>query len=87
MPSTPELLTRATLYGQCQLSPQQAATLLEMSPARFEKSDLFEAFVRGRLHAQVAVRRSVVKEAQEGDPAAQKEFFRLAAESHFEVDP
>ena len=72
------ILEKAALYGQCQFEPEQAALLLGVSEEDFFEGDLFPAWEKGRLEALVAVRRSIVTKASDGDRGAQTEFLKLA---------
>ena len=84
LPETQEAM--ATRLGQCQFSPAQAALIMEIEPERLAEGPLLTAFLRGRLRAQAMVRHQIVQNALEGDPAAVKEFMRLAQESDFAVE-
>ena len=57
-----------------------------MTKEDIEGGVLCDAYVKGKLNAELAVRRALVQKAQDGDGAAQKEFLEIANDSRIEIE-
>lgn len=71
-------LERVETCGQCQMTFPETALLCGVSIDEIKKGLLHTHYTKGKLEAELAVRRALVQKAQDGDGAAQKEFMRLA---------
>lgn len=74
------VLERVETCGQCQMSLSETALLCGVTTEQLESAELSRLYVRGKLEAELAVRRSLVQKAQDGDSSAQKDFLKLASE-------
>jgi hypothetical protein len=74
-------LERIETCGQCQMNVFETALLCGVTEAELTDGELCKIYMRGRLEAELAVRRALVQKAQDGDCAAQREFMKLAEES------
>jgi len=61
------------------MTQEETAVLCGVTDEEIEDEPLWGLYQKGRLEAELAVRRSLVQKAQDGDGSAQKEFLRLAA--------
>ena len=77
----PDQLERVETCGQCQMNITETALLCGIEESKLLDGDLCKIYMRGRLEAELAVRRALVQKAQDGDCSAQKEFMKLADES------
>jgi hypothetical protein len=60
------------------MTEEETVVLCNLTDDEFEEGELFALYQKGRLEAELAVRRSLVQKAQDGDSSAQKEFLRMA---------
>ena len=74
-------LERVETCGQCQMNIAETALLCGIEESELSDGELCKIYMRGRLEAELAVRRALVQKAQDGDCSAQKEFMKLADES------
>ena len=74
-------LERVETCGQCQMNIFETALLCGVAESDLAEGELCAVYMRGRLEAELAVRRALVQKAQDGDCASQKEFMKLADES------
>ena len=77
----PDQLERVETCGQCQMNITETALLCGIDESELSDGELCKIYMRGRLEAELAVRRALVQKAQDGDCSAQKEFMKLADES------
>jgi hypothetical protein len=59
----------------------ETALLCGIEESELAEGELCKIYMRGRLEAELAVRRALVQKAQDGDCAAQREFMKLAEQS------
>ena len=85
--TSPEQLDKAKECGLCQMTGADTAIILGIKAADLENGPLLDAYVLGKLEAELAVRHAVYDNATRGDVNAQKSFLKLAAESAIEVEP
>jgi hypothetical protein len=78
---SPDQLERVETCGQCQMNMFETALLCGIEESELSEGELCKLYMRGRLEAELAVRRALVQKAQDGDCAAQREFMKLADES------
>ena len=71
--------------GQCQMTLQETALLAGVGEGEVEDGELATAYMLGKLEAELAVRRSLLQKAQDGDGNAQKEFLKIASESRVDA--
>jgi hypothetical protein len=71
-------IERVETCGQCQMSILETAVLCGITEAELRQGVLFGKWTKGRLEAELAVRRSLLQKAQDGDGAAMKEFMRIS---------
>lgn len=74
-------IERVETCGQCQMNLAETALLSGVNEYDLSVGVLCKIYMKGRLEAELAVRRALVQKAQDGDCSAQKEFMRLADES------
>jgi hypothetical protein len=79
-------LERIETCGQCQMNVFETALLCGVTEAELTDGELCKIYMRGRLEAELAVRRALVQKAQDGDCSAQKEFMKLADESRPNIE-
>jgi hypothetical protein len=72
--------------GQCQMTPAETALLCGVKTADITDGKYCEIYIKGKLEAELAVRRSLVVKAQDGDTSAQKEFLKIAESTRIEVE-
>lgn len=77
---------RVEMCGQCQMSVKETAILCGVKVAEIEAGPLLKPYIKGKLEAELAVRRALVQKAQDGDTSAQKEFLKLAESSRVQVE-
>ena len=75
------VIERVEMCGQCQMGVEETAILCGRPVEEMEEGALADAYVKGKLEAELSVRRSLVQKAQDGDGIAQKEFLKLATEN------
>lgn len=80
------ILERVEMCGQCQMSIPETAILCGVAAAEIESGPLLKPYIKGKLEAELAVRRALVQKAQDGDTSAQKEFLKLAESSRVQVE-
>jgi hypothetical protein len=72
--------------GQCQMTPAETALLCGVKTADITDGKYCEIYIKGKLEAELAVRRSLVVKAQDGDTSAQKEFLKIAESTRIEIE-
>jgi hypothetical protein len=65
-------------YGRLQFSRAEIVAIAEDADL-FGDNKARQAYARGRLKAKAVVRRSIIKQAEQGSLQAQKEFIEMAA--------
>ena len=74
-------------YAKYQFSIDEIAIIIECEAREIEDSEeALQAYMRGRLKTQAEVRESLIQMATSGSSPAQKEFFRIADKSSFEIE-
>ncbi len=65
--------------AELQFRPEQIAVILEISEEEFaeEKSAAYRSYLRGQLHAEAEVRKSILKMARQGSTPAQKQMLDI----------
>ena len=80
---TPDMIEKATLCGQCQMTAGDTSSILRIGLDEFIRCDeLLKPYCEGILDAQLAVRRAMLQKATDGDSTACREFSK-----QFLVDP
>ena len=80
-----DIVDRVEMCGQCQMSTVETAILAGVDVSVIEEGELGKPYIKGKLEAELAVRRALVQKAQDGDSSAQKEFLRIASLSRVDV--
>ena len=80
------IVERVGLCGQCQMSALETSILCGVAESDIEDGPLCDEYVKGKLNAELAVRRALLQKAQDGDGNAQKEFLKIAGESRIDVE-
>jgi hypothetical protein len=78
-------IERVETCGQCQMTLPETALLSGIKPEEIESGILAEAYMKGKLEAELAVRRALLQKAQDGDGAAMKEFLKIASETRVDA--
>jgi len=68
------------------MSIDETAILCGIDSGDIEEGVYTSDYIRGKLEAELAVRRSLVMKAQDGDSAAQKEFLKIAEASRLGIE-
>jgi len=76
---------RVEMCGQCQMDVKETAILCDVEEAAISDGALTKCYIKGKLEAELAVRRSLLQKAQDGDGNAQKEFLKMAESIRFEA--
>ena len=72
--------------GQCQMTIHETAIICGINAKQLADGELLEIYIKGKLEAELAVRRSLVMKAQDGDTSAQKEFLKIAESTRIEIE-
>jgi len=72
------IIERVEMCGQCQMDVKETAILCDVEENVISDGALMKFYIKGKLEAELAVRRSLLQKAQDGDGAAQKEFLKMA---------
>ena len=72
--------------GQCQMSLKETAIICGISDKDLSAGEPLKCYMKGKLEAELAVRRALVQKAQDGDTSAQKEFLKIAENTRIDVE-
>jgi len=72
--------------GQCQMTPPETAILCGVKTKDITEGKYSKIYIKGKLEAELAVRRSLVVKAQDGDTGAQREFLKIAEETRIDFE-